>query len=111
MAVTRRLIEGVLSASDNCPKEITQLFKGKGMDQARGALRRGNVHRTFGVDVIRAYLGISIRLADYRGRNSGCSNAWIFTALISIQNFWFLLGNPAQQIRGTIAATRCILTP
>jgi ParB-like nuclease domain len=57
-AVTRRLIEGLLGPSDNCPKQIAQLFKGKGIEQTRGALRVGNnVHRTLGVDVIRAYLG------------------------------------------------------
>jgi hypothetical protein len=57
-AVTRRLIEGLLGPSDNCPKQIAGLFKGKGIEQTRGVLRAGNdVHRTLGVDVIRAYLG------------------------------------------------------
>jgi hypothetical protein len=54
MAVTRRLIEGVLGPWDNCPKQIVQLFKGKGMDQTRTVLRAGNVHRALGHNVIRA---------------------------------------------------------
>jgi hypothetical protein len=56
-AVTRRLIEGLLGASDNCPKQI-RVIQRQGLEQTRGALRTGNnVHRTLGVDVIRAYLG------------------------------------------------------
>jgi hypothetical protein len=57
-AVTRRLIEGLVS-SDNCPEKIQRLFNGvKGIKQTRTKLRTGSdVHRTLGVDVIRAYLG------------------------------------------------------
>lgn len=58
-AVTRRIIEGLLGPSDNCPKVITGLFNGvKGLETTRGALRNGNnIHRALGVDVLRAYLG------------------------------------------------------
>src|SRR5262245_60491395 len=57
-AVTRRLIDGLLSP-DNCPEKISRLFNGdKGIKQTRTKLRTGSdVHRTLGVDVIRAYLG------------------------------------------------------
>jgi hypothetical protein len=58
-AVTRRLIEGLLGSSDNCPKIIANIFDGKrGIANAQGTLRKGNnVHRALGVDIIRAYLG------------------------------------------------------
>jgi hypothetical protein len=39
-AVTRRLIEGLLSEPDNCPVQIAKAFDGKkGIDQTRARLK------------------------------------------------------------------------
>jgi ParB/RepB/Spo0J family partition protein len=65
-AATRRIIEGVLESSDNCPKIIARLFDGaRGLENARGTLRKGNnPQRALGPDVIHAYLG------DHRGERA-----------------------------------------
>jgi len=58
-AVTRRLIEGLLSEPDNCPVQIAKAFANKAaIEMARGKLRNGeDTHLTLGHNVIRAYLG------------------------------------------------------
>src|SRR5262245_5586032 len=67
-AITRRLIEGLLGPPDNCPEVIIKLFRGKGLDQARGTVRNGNnIHRALGGDVIRAYLGQGNPERSHRG--------------------------------------------
>jgi hypothetical protein len=59
MAVTRRLIEGLLETRDNCPVSIAKAFESQmAVKAARTKLRTGNnPHRTLGHNIIRAYLG------------------------------------------------------
>jgi hypothetical protein len=70
MAVTRRLIEGLVSL-DNCPDKIGRLFNGaKGIKQTRTKLRTGSdIHRTLGVPLIRAYLGQGNPNHSHRARD------------------------------------------
>ena len=59
MAVTNRLIGGLLETPDNCPVSLGQAFESNlAMKAAVGKLRNGtNVHRALGHNVIRRYLG------------------------------------------------------
>jgi hypothetical protein len=52
IAVTRRLIEGLLNEPDNCPVQIAKAFESKlAVDSARGKLRNGtNIHLVLGAD-------------------------------------------------------------
>lgn len=56
-AVTRRLIEGILTSGTIVP-DVARAFESKlAIDSARGKVRNGNAHMALGQGVIRAYLG------------------------------------------------------